>query len=371
MKVLFVVDSDERRGAEMFASDLVRALDGRAFEQRVVLLHRSGQVSFEAPVQEVPSGWPLPGLRIDLRTLLWLRSVIRDWRPDIVQSAGGDAVKYAGLAAVGTRARVVHRWIGAPLDWIRGRSRTALYRWLFRRAAANVAVADLIREQLSTGLGVPSDSIHSFPNAVDAKRLEPGRDPPEVRRSLGVPSGSTILLSVGALSSEKDPMAHLAVSERVLSERPDTIHLIVGDGPMRREIDDHVRQQRLAGRVLVLGTRQDIGDLLAISDVVLVLSQTEGLPAIVIEAGLAGVPVAGYAVGAVSEVTIDGVTGILVPPGDEDALVARILRLLHDDQARRLMGERGRETCARFAMESVAPRYMALYEELLGMGKAS
>src|SRR4030095_10598744 len=84
----------------------------------------------------------------------------------------------------------------------------------------------------------------------------------------------------------------------------------------------------VAGRAVVLGSREDVGDLLAASDLMVFASRTEGMPASLIEAGMAGLPVAATTLPGVPEVVVDGTTGLLVPPGDREELRGAVERLL-------------------------------------------
>jgi glycosyltransferase involved in cell wall biosynthesis len=88
---------------------------------------------------------------------------------------------------------------------------------------------------------------------------------------------------------------------------------------------------------------------------------------VAIEAGLAGVPVVAYHMAGLPEVVVDGRTGFLVPPGDVGGLAARLVHLLDDDEVRSSMGQEARRACAQFDIREVAPRYLALYEEVTGL----
>jgi glycosyltransferase involved in cell wall biosynthesis len=177
------------------------------------------------------------------------------------------------------------------------------------------------------------------------------------------------MISLGALTWEKDPVAHVDVMARVVrGGRPDAMHLIVGDGPLRPEVESAVRERGLEERVIVAGSRDDVGDLLAASDVMLVASGIEGMPGCAIEAGFAGLPVVAHDVAGVSEVVVDGVTGFLVRPPNLEALTERVLTLFGDAEARRRMGREGRRRCiGRFDMETIAPLYAQLYESLMSL----
>ena len=183
---------------------------------------------------------------------------------------------------------------------------------------------------------------------------------------------ATVVLSLGALSWEKDPLGHLAVTAPLLRERPQTVHLFAGDGPLRPDLEAAARREGLESRVHVLGSRADVGDLLAASDLMLFASRTEGMPASVIEAGVAGLPVIGVALTGVPEVVEDGVTGLLVAPGDHDGLRTAVGRLPDDPWLRASMGDAARLRCRdRHGIAAVAAAYRGVYEELAGAAWAA
>jgi glycosyltransferase involved in cell wall biosynthesis len=230
-----------------------------------------------------------------------------------------------------------------------------------------VAVAESVRREAIETFGIHPERIVTIPRGVDGHRLEPVAGRESARRSLGISRGAPVVLSLIALTWEKDPLAHIEVGSRVLAELSDAVHLLAGDGPMRAEVERAVRRQDLEGRVRLLGSRGDVPDLLAASDVVLLASRSEGMPGCLIEAGMAGRPVAAYRVGGVPEVVDEGVTGLLTPPGDAGALAGAVLRILGDRNEGRGMGRRARARCrSRFDIRVIAPRYVALYRELAG-----
>jgi glycosyltransferase involved in cell wall biosynthesis len=173
------------------------------------------------------------------------------------------------------------------------------------------------------------------------------------------------VLSLGALTWEKDPLGHLEVTAPLLRRQPHVVHLFAGDGPLRAELEAAAANDGLGARVLVLGSRDDVGDLLAASDLLLFASRTEGMPASLIEAGMAGLPVAGTALPGVPEVVEHGTTGLLVPPGDRDNLRGAVARLLADRSLRAAMGDAARDRClARHGIDPIAAAYRRVFEEV-------
>jgi glycosyltransferase involved in cell wall biosynthesis len=371
LRALHVLATMNRRGAEVFASDLVRALASQGVEQQVAVLHPSngpGRVSFEAPTLVVGDGWTTPGLRMSLEAVWSLRRLVSRWRPDVVQAHGGEPFKYLVISGAGDRSKLVYRRIGAAPQWIRQGPRRLVHAALMRRAAEVVAVAEAVRRETLEVFGVPPTKVRMIPNGVDPGRLKLVRGRQATRKALGIAPDAHIMLSVGALTWEKDPLAHLDVAEQVAANDAELVHLIVGDGPMRQEVIRAVRRRGLQDRVKVMGSRTDVPDLLAASDVVLFASRPdgmEGMPAVLIEAGMIGVPVVGYEIVGASEVVAHNATGLLSPYGDVEAVASNVLRLLRDSQMRRSMGRAAQAHCrSSFDIQVVASEYLATYQRL-------
>jgi glycosyltransferase involved in cell wall biosynthesis len=352
----------------VFTSDLVAALDAPDLEQRLAVLHGGPPWAVDFGVPVTALGSRPSRLTVPLRPgVVWnLRRLLRDWRPDLVQAHGGQPLKYAALAASSRRPPVVYRRIGSVAGWISGTPRRTLYRQLVRRAARVVAVAESVRAETVEAFRLPSARVVVIPNGIDPRRLEPARGRDGARAALGVPASATVVLSLGALSWEKDPLGQLAASAPLLRRRADVVHLFAGAGPLRADLEAAAGAEGLDGQVKVLGSRDDVGDLLDASDLLLFASRTEGMPASVIEAGIAGRPVVGVALAGVPEVVQDGVTGVLVPPGDRQGLGAAVERLAGDQALRSAMGRAARARCLdRYGIGAVATAYRALYDELV------
>ena len=367
IRVMHIVATGQRRGAERFASSLVRALGRIGTEQRVVLL-RSGDgphVAFDAPVAVPSRRLLLAGVRVDAAAVASIRRANTDFRPDVVQAHGGQALKHALVATAGKGERIVYRRIGDARQFGESRVRERAYAALMRRCARVVAVADALRAELIERFGLDPARVVAIPNGIDRTEFQPGRDRAETRASLGIADDARVVLSLGALTWEKDPIAHLEVVSRVAADRSNVVHVIAGDGPLRPSVEAEVRRLPASDRTRIVGSREDVGDLLAASDVVLLASRTEGMPASAIEAGMAGVPVVAYRVSGIPEVVIDGETGILAPPGDTSALARALGDVLGDDERRRVLGSRAAAGCRdRFDIGEVARRYLDVYEEV-------
>jgi glycosyltransferase involved in cell wall biosynthesis len=364
IRVLHVVATGDRRGAEVFAGDLVGALQGTV-EQRVAVMRTNGSVAvpYRAPVDVVGSyGWQVPGIRLDTAAVRALRRLASDWEPDVVQVHGGEPLKHALFARIA--APVVYRKIGLAA----ARATRPLFRLghtrLMQRTARIVAVADSVRREAIETFGAPEDRVVTIPNAVDVTRLFDGASPEGLRADLGIPPSAPVVLSLGALTWEKDPLTHVAVAERTLSRLPEAHHVIAGDGPLKASAIRAAHEAGLSGRVHLVGSRGDAASLLRLADVLLLASRTEGMPGCVIEGGLLGTPTVAFDVAGVREVISDGKTGLLASPGDVDGLAEWLSRLLTDGETRARLGRGAAERAKSFTIDRVAPRYASLYEEV-------
>ena len=318
------------------------------------------EARYEPPTQILGVGGArFPGLRIEIRSLRELRSLIRRWEPDILHAHGGEALKYLVFARGRAGPPIVYRRIAeAPLR-IRKGPRRAVYSNLMRRPDHVVAVAEAIRRETIEVFRVPAERVITIPRGVDAHRLEPTRSREQVRRSIGISPNASVVLSLGALVWEKDPLAHLEVLKRLGAG---VTHIFAGDGPLRSDLEAAISREGLEGRVVVLGSRSDIGDLLLASDVMLLASRSEGMPGCLIEAGMAGVPVVAYSIAGVPEVVVQDSTGVLVPPGDLEGLARQTRRLVDDEEERRRMAVAARIRCRAFDIREIAPRYLDIYQ---------
>lgn len=372
LRVLHVVATDQRRGAEVFAADLVRSLDELGVAQLVVTIRPGwGGVAYVAETAELMSGNPRPaGPSVHARAVLRLRRLVRTWKPDVVQAHGGEALKNCVAARVERQAPLVYRRIGGAPRSLRSRPRRDLYRWLMGRSRRIVSLAEAITRETIALFDIEPWRVVTIPNGVDRRRLDGSTGRSGARKRLGLAPHARVLLSLAALTWEKDPIAHLDVASRVLKRCPDAVHLFAGDGPMSRDVHRRIASLGLGDRIRLLGARGDVPDLMSASDVLLFASRPdgmEGMPTIMIEAGMSSLPVAGFDVAGAGEVVIEGETGVLVPWGAREELGDAALAILIDDERRRSLGTAARRACIeRFDVSQLTPRYLGLYEELAG-----
>jgi len=192
--------------------------------------------------------------------------------------------------------------------------------WALRRCQAVTAKSEaLAREMVS--LGVPAGKMTTIPNGVDDILFSPG-DKASARRALGIPLEKRTLVFVGYLREVKGLRILMAALERLSGRgREEFTTFLVGDGPLRAELEKRVACPALKDRVRILGIRpySEIPLWMRAADLFCLPSLNEGMPNVVLEALASGTPVVATNVGGIPDLVRNG-NGILVPPGDADAL---------------------------------------------------
>lgn len=353
---LHLLATADRRGAEVFGFELAGGLTELGHDSDVVALAPSTSTGASLDV-EVLEAVRRPQVLAQLRR--------RARQADAVVGHGSRGLVGGTLATVSTSTPLLYRSIGDPAFWGASRLRRTRVGLQLRRAAAVTALWPGAARTIASQYGVPSERVHVVPNAVDATRFRPAdeHERTAARTELGLDPQRSVVLSLGALSPEKRvPLAIAAVAGL-----DDATLVIAGDGPDRAAVEREATRL-LPGRHLLLGSVDDVRPLYAAADVLVLPSTTEGQPAVVIEAGLCGVPAVATDVGGVSTVVRHGQTGTLVPvdvTGDalSDALTSTLA------QARSL-GHRAHELCLeQFSQQAVASQWDALLESVQGVGR--
>jgi glycosyltransferase involved in cell wall biosynthesis len=306
----------------------------------------------------------------DGRGLVELYRLIRSHQFDIVHTHMSKAALLGGCAARLARARIVvntaHNLgsIAMPRAWLR-----ALF-WIYDKlllsltADAVVTVSERVRDtvvrngllsarkvfSIHNGIRPTPGDVHSF---APLEAIDVGRD-------------RLVVGTVARLVWFKGLHDLVAAAPAVVKAFPQTVFVLVGDGPQRDHLEHEANELGVAANFIFLGERHDVPSLLRGFDLFVLPSVSEGLPITILEAMAAGKAVIATEVGGVPELVEHGVTGLLVPPRDPTALGAALISLLGDRPRRSAMGRSGRQRLARaFNAERMVAETDALFQRLL------
>jgi glycosyltransferase involved in cell wall biosynthesis len=349
--VLQVITDRDRRGAQVFAVDLAPGLEALGCEVTTVAL-AAGTRGDSLPVEVLG-----PSQR-SWRTFRALRGAAK--QHDLVIAHGSSTLLACAVALVGTGIPFVYRQISDPLVWAGTLLRRIRVALLLRRASCVVALTDGLATVVRRHYRLSAERVRVIPNAVPGSRFRPP-SPHEragARAELGAPQGRLLVAAVGSLSPEKG--FDLAIE--AVAELADVSLVIAGAGPERQSLEQ--RAERCApGRVVFLGQVPDSVHLYWAADVVLVPSRTEAMPAVVIEAGLCGVPLVATDVGSIREVLGDGEGSRIVAANDPGALTVALAAALRDHSAERLKAENvERRLRSRYTIEVASLAWLDVIE---------
>ena len=319
--------------------------------------------------------------RSDLVALGRLEQVFRQRAFDVVHTHCAKAGAVGRLAAhrAGV-SRIVHTFHGFPFHEFQSAARRRAYVSIERRlgritdvalCVGNAVAAEAIRRELIAPqrvrtIGVVVDGPERARASMNARRPQ-ARE--RARLALGLPADATVVGTVGRLTYQKAPEDFLAAMAGL--RRPGVIGVWVGGGELADRIGRRAR--RLPGsRVVLAGERADVLDLLPAFDVFALPSRYEGLPTVVVEAMICGVPVVATAVNAVPDLVIPGETGLLVPPGRPGQLAAAIRYLLDaPDLAGRMAAAARARLGDQYGEPALRTALMAAYSPAAGVWSRS
>ncbi len=369
MRILFVLDGVFMGGAERNTLQLMRELTGRGHQ--CILCTLGGRASDRLLTD---SGLDLShvhcldaGRVYDLRAAWRFLKLVRRLQPDCIHAEDPYAnIPVLAARIIGGVPAVMTRHINAGAGsaiWERLRS-FILHkagRLAYDRA---IVVSEALRPLFSRQYGLPPERTVTIHNGVELHRFQPGKRD-ALRSSYGWAPETPIILMVAVLRRGKGHDAMLAAMPTVLQARPEARLLIVGDGPLRANIEHGA--QGLGSSVVLMGERHDIADLMVAADLVVLPSESEALPTVLLEAAAAGTPVVASGVGGVGEIVDDGATGLIVPVHDPESLAEAVTRVLTDKDRKNRMGLAARvKAQSAFSITHQADKTLALYQEITG-----
>lgn len=359
VRVMHVMFALQPGGMELGVVKIVNGLDRSRVQSSIcstvpVIGNMKSLVSHDVPVFELRRRQGS-----DPKLVLNLYRLFRRERPHVVHTHSWGTLIEGLLAARLARVPLVVHGEHGTLQ-LRG-----YQRWVQRRAWSAtdkvLAVSTRLAERMSAETGFPLPKIQTIRNGVDLTRF--GRmSRADAREVLGLPPGALVIGTMGRLVPVKNHASLIEATRLLRNQGLEPTVIIAGEGPVRSELEAQAAAAGLIDRVKFLGHRPDPEVVMAALDVYVLPSISEGLPNTVLEAMAAGLPVVVTRVGGADELIEDGVTGMLVPPREPEALARALGMLLRDEGLRRTTGTAARARAeSEFALSGMIRRYEALY----------
>jgi len=347
MRVLHVLTRAHRRGAETF---------GLVLHQELAALGETSHIVALGPAPAGHAPMPVPVLGVSPRSMQSLRGLRRvAMKHDVVVAHGSSTLAACRLALIGDPTPFVYVNIGDPVHWAGSLSRRARVRWMLQGAAAVGAISPTARERLISHLSVAPERVVVTGNGRHGRDFYPAGTAERIaaRHRFGLSTDLPLAVSVASLSVEK----RLDLAIDAVAGTADWHLLLVGDGPLGEALRAYAARAAPC-RVHFTGSLADVRDAYRAADAALLTSETEGLPGVLIESALMGLPLVARDVGFVSDVVVDGRTGRLIDTNDPFVIGQALI------EARRHApewGSSGRQLALdRFELGTVVARWQAL-----------
>lgn len=347
-------------GSERLMVDFVKHFDRNRFAVKICCLKEGGYFKNVMVELGVPVFEKLLRHKYDVLAFRRLARIIKEESIDLIDTyAHANTVIFSYMAKVSGLVKgfvVGFHAMGGPT----GQKLIPAYVKPFLDGAdVFVACANRHKQYLAEIEGLPAARIEVIHNGVDTTKFHPAEpgNGKQLREQLGINRAETVLTSVASLKPVKCVDVLLKASADPVRGRKDTRILIVGDGPERNNLEALAADLGMRERVIFTGIREDVDEILRISDILVLASRTETFPTVVLEAMASGLPVITTDVGSVREMVEENNSAVVVPYGDPYALSTAIKNLLEDKEKATRYGERGRSIVTeKFRVETMCEK---------------
>lgn len=370
IRVGFVVHVMQVAGAEMLVAETIRRLEGE-IEPTILCLDAVGELGTRLQQEGTPvmCFHRRPGRDWDLARRF--AKVVQEREIEIVHAHQYTPFFYAALAKLFFRARfqLILTEHGRHFPDVVSWKRRVFNRLILSRCANAVsAVCDFSAHALREVDGFSGKTIEVIENGVNYQAYQRSQSKESLRRKFGLDPARKYLICVARFHPVKDHATLLRGFARVAQQCPNANLLLVGDGPLRSDLESLTHQLHLQDRVQFLGIRSDVPELIQAADVFVMTSLSEAASLTLLEAMAAGLPVVVTDVGGNPEIVRHNIDGLLVPRQDDAALSEALSTLLHHPEKAEALGASGRDRVhQKYDLKRTITRYHQLYQQLAAL----
>ncbi|HOL66830.1 MAG TPA: glycosyltransferase [bacterium] len=361
-RVYYIIGTLEIGGAEKQLLKLCQGLDKKKFLPGVIVLRSGGALKkdfLKSGVEVLEAG---KRFKVDVFFFLRLVRILKKEKPDIVHTFMFTANTWGRLAALLAGVPIIFSSERCVDIWKRWYHRL-IDRFLLRFTRQVVANSLAVRDFYQRRERIPQEKITVIPNGIEVEKFADISLSSDKKKALGLEEASFVIGAGGRFTPQKGLIFLIRAMPEVLKVFPDAVAVLVGDGPLRKELETAARQAGVSRNMVFTGYRDDIHEIFSGVDVVVVPSLFEGMPNVVLEAMALRKPVIGSDIPEIAELVEDGKNGFLVPVRDPEALAKKIIMLLKDGKLRRSMGEYGYWLVKeRFSVIGMVQAYESLYQ---------
>ncbi|HEY8099314.1 MAG TPA: TIGR03088 family PEP-CTERM/XrtA system glycosyltransferase [Burkholderiaceae bacterium] len=358
-------------GLETLLAECVNCMPAHKYRHAIVCLtdYTDFAKKITQPGVEIFALHKAPGLALDTHARLW--KLLRKLRPTILHTYNLAAIEYAFTATLAGVPVRIHAEHGRDASDPEGKNRkhNLLRRWLVPFIDCYIPVSGDLQRWLKNAVGVPDAKNLLINNGVDTERFKKDSSQKNSSALWDVPQDGFVIGTVGRIQDVKNHAglidAFIELQARLPEQKARLRLAIVGDGPLRKTIEEKIASAGIENVVWLPGARTDIADIMQTFSVFALSSIAEGTPVTILEAMSIGLPVVATHVGGIPALVVDHATGILVPPNDADALASALVTYIEQPAIAKQHGAAGRERIERqYSVTAMLAAYTALYDRL-------
>jgi len=361
--VLQLVEDLGTGGLEKVIVDIAENLNAEQYKVIVWCVARGGEIADELISKGIDV--KILGIRSYYNpfNILRLVNLFKKVNPDILHTHTYFSNTIGRIAAKLTRIPIIITHVQNTY-WNYTKRNLFIERLLSYFTDKIICCSDAVKDFVLGYEKISPQKVVTIYNGIALDKFNQSIDVASFRDSLGIRDNELLIATVASLTPKKGHKYFLDSVADIVKTYKNIKCLIVGDGPLRKELEEYVKTLSLDYYIIFTGIRNDIPNLLRAADIFVLPSLIEGLGIAAIEAMASGIPVVATNVGGLSEVVKDGISGILVPPKDSEALSGAIMSLLKDSQAAKQMGDEGHKISReKFSSKMMIRKIEGLYKE--------
>ena len=366
-RILHIVEDLSVGGLEKVLASIVLSLDKSKYDVQVWCLARGGDIAQELMEKEISVRILKMESYYNPLNIVRLGLAMSRERFQLIHTHGYFAGTFGRISAILTGVPVLIAHVHSTYYHYSKRN-LLIEKVLSYFTDRIICISHAVERFVTLNEGICSEKTCLIYNAVvSPDYLLSDHLRKKMRASLGLDIEAIVIAIVASLTANKGHGFLLTAFEEAFRSHPSIRLLIVGDGPLRKQIETATRQMMMDQAVIFTGMQQDVFSLLQTSDIFVLPSQSrEGLGVALIEAMAVGLPVIGTNLGGIPEVIEDGENGFLVAPGSSKQLAEVLKKLVNDQVLRTGMGRRGRQIYEeKFTMPKMIQQIETLYDQLL------
>ena len=297
-----------------------------------------------------------------------LIKLLKKEKPDIVQANGSDTLKYAVIAKLFIpRIKIIYRNISIISSWSKkGSVKQKFNKWLFKRVDFVTSVGQQALENLINTYNYPNEKTKMIRRGIPQFDFNQLQSRTAIANEFEFDVSNKILMHIGQFSPEKNHRFLIESFIQIHQQYSNVKLILIGEGKLYEEIRELVKDRGMEGNVFFAGHRNEVQRLLAGSDLFVLTSNIEGVPGVVLEAGMQSIPTLAINVGGVGEVVIANKTGVLLAEHNVTLFSNAAIALIQNDSLRKELGMNVYKfVMENYSLNSCSDQFEKLYKQIL------